>query len=130
MSARFALSALFFSWSLCLWAQGTATIRGEVIEKGTNDLLPGVNVFIEGTTIGSSSNIDGQYEIKNVPEGTVRVVSSFMGYEPVIKEISVLSGQTVTLNFEIAESSQLLNEVNIVAERATATENAVLLEMK
>lgn len=130
MSARFALSVLFFSWSLCLWAQGTATIRGEVIEKGTNDLLPGVNVFIEGTTIGSSSNIDGQYEIKNVPEGTIRVVSSFMGYEPVIKEISVLAGQTVTLNFEIAESSQLLNEVNIVAERATATENAVLLEMK
>ncbi len=111
-------------------AQGTGTISGTVEEKGTKDLLPGVNVFIEGTTIGTSTSIDGTFEIKNVPSGNHVLICSFIGYEVEKTPIVVNAGQVTQVNFSIGESQLVLGEVNIVAERRTASDNAVILEMK
>ncbi len=111
-------------------AQERGSIHGEVQELSTKDFLPGVNVFIEGTTIGASTDINGHFEINNVPAGSHKLVCSFLGYVKQIKDIEVTAGKTVTVNFVLEESSQRLGEVEIVSQRATATENAVMLEMK
>lgn len=120
----------FFGFYTATAQGGGATLRGKVEEQGTRDLLPGVNVFIEGTVIGTSTNIDGLYEIKNVPPGTHKVICSFIGYTTSTAEITVSAGQILTQDFTIAEAMAELGEVNIVARRNTSTDNAVLMEIK
>ncbi|WP_243663569.1 carboxypeptidase-like regulatory domain-containing protein [Rhodothermus marinus] len=56
-------------------------IAGVVTDAATGDPLPGVNVTIEGTTLGAASDIDGQYYILNVPPGRYTVRASMIGYQ-------------------------------------------------
>lgn len=61
----------------------TVKIYGKVTDK-SGQPLPGVSVFLEGTTVGTSTDIDGKYELV-VPAGTpVRVVCSFIGMKNVV----------------------------------------------
>lgn len=54
-------------------------VRGKVIDATTGEPLPGVNVIVEGTTIGTTTNVDGLYEIEIPNEKTV-LKFSFVGY--------------------------------------------------
>jgi TonB-dependent starch-binding outer membrane protein SusC len=59
----------------------TKTVTGFVVDAGTNEKLPGVNVVIKNTTIGLSTDANGQYSI-SVSPGQVLVFTS-VGYLPV-----------------------------------------------
>ncbi len=68
--------------------------------------LPGVNVFIKGTTRGTITDMDGNYSLE-VPDGATVLVFSFVGYEP--QEIPV--GDRTVLNVQLTESVQKLEKV-------------------
>jgi TonB-linked SusC/RagA family outer membrane protein len=68
--------------------------------------LPGVNVFIKGTTQGTITNMDGKYSLE-VPGGTTVLVFSFVGYEQ--QEIPV--GDRQVINVTMKESVQKLEKV-------------------
>lgn len=80
------------------------TIKGKVIGVD-GEPLPGVNVFIEGTTTGTITNIDGEYELD--VEGDQNVVFSFIGYQT---QIIAVSGRT-QIDITLVEESIGLNEV-------------------
>lgn len=83
-------------------------------EKGLP--LPGASVMLKGSKIGSSTNIDGEVDINNIPDDAVLVVS-FIGYKP--KEVAVknFSSSFITIKLDLDESS--LNEV-VVTGLATS----------
>ncbi len=54
------------------------TITGQVTEAATGQPLPGVSIIIKGTTIGTTTNVDGQYSLSNVPSDAI-LVFSFIG---------------------------------------------------
>jgi TonB-linked SusC/RagA family outer membrane protein len=89
-------------------------IKGKVLdEKGQP--LPGSSVTIKGTKFGVVTNVNGEFELNNVPDDGVLVVS-FIGYKP--KEVSVRRvTSTMTISLELDESS--LNEV-VVTGLATS----------
>src|SRR5690554_955998 len=60
----------------------TGKIAGRVVDGATGDPLPGVNVVIDGTTQGATTDIDGYYNILNVRPGEYDVRASFIGYTP------------------------------------------------
>ncbi|WP_397547619.1 TonB-dependent receptor domain-containing protein [Rhodothermus marinus] len=97
----------------------TGKIAGYVRDAATGDPLPGVNVVIVGTTMGSATDIDGYYVILNVPPGVYTVRATFVGYQPVTKtDVVVNSGRTTELNFELTEAPmQIGEEIVVVAER-------------
>lgn len=66
------------------------TITGTVTDAGTGDVLPGVNIQIKGTTTGTSSDANGQFEL-NVPSLQDTLVFSFVGYQT--NEVPI-NGQT------------------------------------
>ena len=68
-------------------AQGI-TITGKVSSKG--EALPGVNVFLKGTSVGTVTDASGQYSL-SVPDGDGTLVFSFIGYAT--QEIAI-SGRT------------------------------------
>ncbi|MCK4662054.1 MAG: SusC/RagA family TonB-linked outer membrane protein [Bacteroidales bacterium] len=83
----------------------TGKITGIVTDEN-GDLLPGVNIIIEGTTIGTITNIDGEY-ILEVGDFNGNLVFSFMGYK---KQIIPIEGRT-KINITLYEDFVALAEI-------------------
>jgi len=83
-------------------------VAGRVVD-GKGEALPGVTVVVEGTTIGASTGMEGEFSLK-VPEGST-LVFSFVGYAK--KEVPV-TGATTALRISMSEDSQSLDDVVVV----------------
>ncbi len=92
-------------------------VKGTVAdEKG--EKLPGVNVSIKGTTLGITTNANGEYSL-NVPNENAVLVFSFVGY--ISQEVMV--GNKTTLDISLQVDSKTLNEVVVVAYSTTKKAN-------
>ena len=103
-----------------LFAQLNQTIRGRVVDSETKQSLPGANIVLLTTNplIGSSSDWDGNFEIKNVKVGRYTIQVSFLGYQTAtIREVMVSSGKECVLNIEIKENVITTKEVEIKASK-------------
>lgn len=100
-------------------AQEGGTITGKVITVESQEPLPGANVSIIGTMRGASTNVNGVYFL-NIPPGTYKVRASFIGYGSVEKEVRVVSGEKVTVDFELPESPVEFGESLVVLGSRTA----------
>lgn len=82
----------------------TQTVSGVVIDKATKETLPGANIVLlnHDPLIGTSTNLDGQFTLNNVPLGRHDFQVSFLGYQSqIISEILVTSGREVVLTVEL-----------------------------
>ena len=93
--------------------EATQTIRGQVCDVASGEPMIGVTITVEnGTTMATVSDLDGNFEIKNVPVGRHSVRASYIGYEPVLlKEQLVSSGKELVLSLRMRESISELGEV-------------------
>ena len=89
------------------------TVRGQVCDVASGEPMIGVTITVEnGTTMATVSDLDGNFEIKNVPVGRHSVRASYIGYEPVLlKEQLVSSGKELVLTLRMCESVSELGEV-------------------
>ncbi|NNF04397.1 MAG: TonB-dependent receptor plug domain-containing protein, partial [Rhodothermales bacterium] len=93
-------------------------IAGTVVDGATGEPLPGVNVFIDGTTQGAATNADGEYVILRVRPGTYAVKATFIGFATSIVEgIVVVVDQTSRVDFSLREEVFEGEEVVVTAER-------------
>ena len=99
-----------------LFAQ-TGNIRGFVYEKESGEPVMFCNVFLQGTTIGATTDINGMYNISKVNTGNYTLVVTYIGYDTTKIKISLNKGQVLNQNLEIGKASVKLNEVKISAER-------------
>ena len=113
----FAFLALIVSAAPVL-AGVTGKIAGRVTDKQTGEPLPGVNVFIVGTSLGSATDANGEYVILNVPPGTYTLRASFIGYSTVeVQNLRVSIDRTTRQDFELQPEIIAGEEVVVVAER-------------
>ena len=104
----------------------TGQIAGTTVDSLSGTPIPGVNVaIVVGTTlIGTSSDVDGNYEIANVEPGTYNVQASFVGYTTrLYTGVTVQAGQTTNLDVRLAEDLLQLGEVIATAYGATARQS-------
>ena len=112
--AKLLFLLLFAAFGFPLAAQAqTGTVSGRVTDA-KNEGIPGATVLIEGTSLGSSSNVDGSYSIPNVPTGAQTLVISFVGYNPVRRVVMVVAGQTAQVSSVLSENATLLSEAVVV----------------
>ena len=114
---------LTFCLLLCvsrLAAGTTGKIVGTLVDGSTKEPLIGADVLLVGTSIGSSTDENGNYMIINVPPGIYSVRASMIGYKTLITEHVKLSvDMTTTLNAELESTVIEAGEVvTVVAERA------------
>jgi TonB-linked SusC/RagA family outer membrane protein len=129
MKKRFVMLALIGSCQLggstifeqhgILMAQSVSqAVKGKVVDmKGEG--IPGVNIIVKGTTTGTSTDIEGAFELNNV-QPRAQLVVSFIGYKPQEINVDGRSELMVTLEEDIAQ----LNEVVVTAlgiERSAKT---------
>lgn len=111
-------------------AQKGAVVGVVTDKEMNNEPLPFANVFIKGTTVGVTTDFDGNYAL-NVEEGDWTIVFSFVGYETVETPISIVAGETLVLNQLIGASEGVgLDEVVVKAAVSKEKESALLVEQK
>ncbi|MBB1489860.1 carboxypeptidase-like regulatory domain-containing protein, partial [Oceanospirillum sp. D5] len=97
---------------------GQNVVTGTVTEQSTSIPLPGVNVIIKGTTTGTTTDFDGNYQIE-ANNGDI-IVFSYVGYAS--QEITY-SGQS-TLDIQLAEDAAQLDEVVVIGYGTTTRKDA------
>lgn len=103
-------------------------IKGSVKDAKTQETLPGVTISIKNSITGTTSDIDGNYELSVAP-GTYTIVTSLISYQSMeITDIEVKKGKTVTLDIPLTEATQNLNDVIVVARKNMESEMNLLLE--
>ncbi len=110
-----------------IYSQTTGQIYGTVTDNRTGEKLIGVNVILNGTTIGAATDIDGNYIIKNIPVGKYSLAASMIGYAKInITNIKITKGIKKRIDINLDPATFETDEVVITAQALKATENAVL----
>jgi TonB-dependent receptor len=84
---------------------GTGTLEGRVSLPATGEYLENALVSVEGTTLETLTNAGGNYRLRTVPAGTVRVRVFFTGLAPQTSTVAVGGGQTVTHDIALGTAS-------------------------
>jgi hypothetical protein len=93
-------------------------VRGSITDASNNEPLPFANIVVEGTQIGTTSDLDGNFSITGLEPGFIRLVGSFLGYTTITSEDILLSNNSVPfVELKLEPSTQLLNEVVISVDK-------------
>lgn len=106
--------------ALIALAPGIASAQSVVLGTVTDTAevsLPGVNVYLSGTTRGTATDANGRFALSQLAPGVYRVVASMLGYETTVEAISLADGDTLELAFVLAPSVASLGSVEVSAER-------------
>ena len=95
---------------LVVLAEDNGTVRG-VVTDNAGEALVGANVYLQGTTLGSSTDEDGAYFILDVPAGTYTAVAAYLSYKTEMESIDVSAGETTTQNFSLSPDALLMDAV-------------------
>jgi len=90
------------------------TVKGRVFDAKSNQPIEFATILLQGTTIGSSTDFDGNYTFTGIEPGFKRLVVSSIGFETTISvEFQVQGNQTAFVDIPILESSTQLAEITI-----------------
>lgn len=124
MKIRLYQLLLFFFFCANVVAQ-TGSIKGIIVSH--DETLPGANIVIEGTNIGTASDIDGSFQLLNIPAGKKTLLIKYLGFEETRIEITVIEKQNTSIgNVELKESEASLNEVVITGELEHGSEEKAI----
>lgn len=92
---------------------GEKSISGKVTDE-TKEPLIGASILVKGTTIGTVTDIDGNY-VLSVPAATAELVFSYVGYQP--KTVVIPAGRV--LNVQLSSDTQVLSDVVVIGYGTT-----------
>ncbi len=95
-------------------------VKGVITDIRTHETMPGVSVAFDGTTTGTSADVQGNYRISTAANPT-RIKVSFIGYKTVYKDIA--PGVAQTINIAMSEDRRELSEVVIKGGKKTRYRN-------
>ena len=93
------------------------SINGFVREEKTGEPISYANVFLSNTTLGSATNRDGYFVIKNVPEGSYEINVTMIGYGVYKNEIKMSKEKSTRLEIYLKEEIIETSEILVTAER-------------
>lgn len=118
-----ALKSIFTVVLIALCSLGFAqnsTVRGFVYDKSTGEPILFTNVYLQGTTFGTTTDQNGYYNISQIPPGDYVLTCSFLGYDTARENISLKPGALITQKLYLSESSIQLKAFDVSAERQEA----------
>jgi outer membrane receptor for ferrienterochelin and colicin len=121
---------LFYCFSLISissFSQKNGRIIGDIQDKNTLETLIGVNISIEGTSLGTTTDDTGRFNL-TLPVGTYTITASFLGYKKsTLYNIEVNSGNDRIINFEMEPKAEALEGVVISFNRNTSVKTTDMI---
>ena len=106
---------------ICVLATGVSqaqyTITGNVVTLDTGESLPGATIVLEGTSLGTTTDVEGHFVLSGVRPGTYTVTVSFVGYNAASRVVTV-RGSDILLDFDLESTSVALEAMEVFASRA------------
>lgn len=120
------LTAMLLVMQIMAFSQ-EATVRGSVYDAQSGESLPAVAIVVQGTNTGTTSDLDGKFNLKLQP-GSYTLEFSFISYQTlVVKDVQLKSGQVLVLgDILLKEEGFLLAEVTVTANEVRNNENALV----
>mgnify|MGYP000917418615 FL=1 len=106
---------LFITSFVQLYAQ-KSTISGTVKEITKNEALIGVNVSVENSTVGTTSDLDGKYELSLEP-GNYTIIFTYTGYDSITKKVIVKKDKNEILDITMGEAPSMLDELVVTSSK-------------
>jgi len=125
-SFKFIIAILYLSLPMAIFAGDTGKITGIVVDSENGNSLPGVNVILEGTSMGAATNANGEFYILLVHPGLYDVKFSYIGYANIaIKDVRVTKDLTTNM-YNIALTPEAIEGqiVTVIAEKPLIEINA------
>ena len=98
----------------------TGTIRGFVYNEDTGEPVIFTNVYLEGTSIGAATDVNGYYAITKIPSGEYNLMVTFLGFDTLKQILTVEANKIITKKLFLKKSSISLKMFNVSAEKQEA----------
>ncbi|MFT4734207.1 MAG: outer membrane receptor protein involved in Fe transport, partial [Arcticibacterium sp.] len=105
---RAGLLALVVLMTTSAFAQ--SVISGTIMDGSNNEPLIGASISVKGTSIGTTSDVDGKYTLNGVPAGSETLVVSFIGF---FRQQVTIGSQSV-INLTLAADASILGEIIVI----------------
>ncbi|KUG09076.1 TonB-dependent receptor [Solirubrum puertoriconensis] len=129
--SRATLAALLVSGSSVAAVAQTGTIKGTIRDEATQEPVIGASIGVAGTTIGTATDLDGNFTLTKIPAGTHSLVVSYISYEKkTLPGLVVEPGRVVVVNTGLKSASSQIAEVVVTGQRQTYTDIAVISEVR
>lgn len=103
---------------------GSGVIKGAITDEVTGETLIGANVMVNGTSLGSSTDLNGEYTITKVPPGTYSLTFTYIGYKQIEQEVTLSASETLELNIEMGLEA-IMGEEIVVSVQARGQRAAI-----
>jgi outer membrane receptor for ferrienterochelin and colicins len=126
--ATFFISVLF-NFNAFSQENTDAVIIGHVVSRGEH--LPFVNIYLENTNYGTTTDVTGHYMMVDLPEGEFVLVAKMLGYKTEKRPVTLKAGETIEIKFELEEEIQRVGEVVVTGTKTfkRQTESAVIVNV-
>ncbi len=95
----FGMSFLLLLFFTPIISAQNGSVKGVIKDAQTHESLPYSNAVLDGTSLGSAADMEGNYIIKNVPPGNYTLRATYIGYQKQEVKIEVKAGKTTEYNF-------------------------------
>src|SRR6476620_8616824 len=112
MNEKPAILLLFFILAAILpcYAQEHGNLTGRVVDqKGV--VLPGASVVVEGSTLGTSTDLNGIFTLRGVPVGEKKITVEYLGYMPFSLTVTIEKGKTINRDFKLTETTKTMKTI-------------------
>lgn len=99
-----------------------SNISGTVRDAKTGEALVGANIILEGTSMGTATDLNGKYSIHNVIPGTYVISTTYIGYKSEKIRKTIKEGEKLILNFSLEPVSLKGKEVVVTAQASGQTQ--------
>jgi CarboxypepD_reg-like domain/TonB-dependent Receptor Plug Domain len=118
MMKNWTLTVLIILQGFLAFSQNTQTVRGKAEDEITHNPIPGVNIMIVGTNIGTATDVNGNFRIPNVPVGRQTIKIKSVGYQPQqMKDVVITAGKEFIVNMILIEDIKQLDEIEVKFDR-------------
>ena len=117
MFKRFVFLFFVIIYSSIAIAQ-TGIIRGKIVDASNGEVLIGATVVVVGTTTGAVADLDGNFSLENLDEGDIEIKASFIGYESIIKSVSITKDEVEIINFNLIQAGFVIEQAAEVVVKA------------
>ncbi|MBN1339696.1 MAG: TonB-dependent receptor [Bacteroidales bacterium] len=117
-----AVFLLFFSLMLisqAVFAQ-YGTVRGFVYEQESGEPVIFTNVYLQNTSYGSSTDVNGYFVISKIPAGNYLLLVTYLGFDTLKIDVSIKPDEIITRKLFLEKASYTLEQVQVTAEREEA----------